>query len=217
MFSNDEAKRLDWGSEKKVLKEDLCRILVRIGALKFGTFTLADGHLSPYFINLRIVPSFPDVFRRICSIYSRIIEEEIGVASFERFAGIPLSAIPYASCLSFTLKKPLVLVRKEEKLDGRQRRIEGILRPGDRVLPIDDIITTGGNLSSTVKVLRGEGAVVEKAAVLVDREEGGVEKLGKEGVSVYSLMSIAEAAETLYRLNALSKEEYDAILLQRKK
>lgn len=208
---------MDWEIEKKGLKEDLCKILVRVGALKFGTFTLTNGHLSPYYINLRIVPSFPDVFVKICSIYSRLIEKEVGIASFKRFAGIPLSAIPYASCLSFNLKKPLVLVRKEVKEIGRERRIEGILMPGDRVLPVDDIITTGGNLSSTVKALRGEGAVVEKAVVLVDREEGGVEKLRNEGVTVYSLMSVAEAAETLYELNVLSKEEYDAILLQRKK
>ena len=208
---------MGWKNEKKALKEELCRILVRIGALKFGTFTLPSGHLSPYNINLRIVPSFPEVFARICSIYNSLIEQEIGVASFERIAGIPVSGIPYASCLSLSLKKPLVLVRKEENLDGRHRRTEGIIKPGDRVVPIDDIVATGGNLLSTVRGLRGEGAVVEKAVVLMDREEGGVERLKKEGVKVCSLMTIREAAKTLYRLNVLSKEEYDAIFAKRKK
>lgn len=207
---------MGWEIEKKGLKEDLCKILVKVGALKFGTFTLPSGHLSPYYINLRIVPSFPEVFVKICSIYSRLVKEEVGATSFERFVGIPLSAIPFASCLSLALKKPLVLVRKEVRENGRQRRIEGVLRPGDRVLPIDDIITTGGNLTSTVRALRGEGAVVEKAVVLVNREEGGVEKLRNEGVEVYSLMTITEAAETLYGLGVLSDEEHDAILLQRK-
>ena len=122
---------MDWETEKKTLKEELCRILVRIGALKFGTFTLPSGHLSPYNINLRIVPSFPEVLAKVCSIYSSLIEQEIGIISFERIAGIPISGIPYASYLSLSLKKPLVLVRKEENLDGRQRRIEGILKPGE--------------------------------------------------------------------------------------
>lgn len=208
---------MGWETEKRALKEELCKILVRIGALKFGAFTLPSGHMSPYNINLRIVPSFPEVFAKICSIYNNLIEQEVGLASFERIAGIPVSGVPYASCLSSSLKKPLVLVRKEQELDGRQRRIEGVVMPGDRVVPIDDIVATGRNLLSTVRGLRGEGAVVEKAVVLIDREEGGVERLKKENVKVYSLMTVREAARILYRLNMLLKEEYAAIFTRRKK
>lgn len=207
---------MDWRDEKETLKEELCRILVRIGALKFGTFTLSTGHLSPYYIDLRLIPSFPDVFVRICSIYVRIIEEEIGLDSFDRIAGIPISAIPYASNISLNVRKPLVLVRKEPT-DGRHRSVEGILKSGDRVLPIDDVITTGDNLSNTAKVLRHEGALVEKALVLVDREEKGIEKLRDEGVNVYSLMTVSEAVRILSRLSILSKDEYRAILLQIRK
>lgn len=208
---------MDWEIEKVGLKEELCKILIRIGALKFGIFTLANGRLSPYYINLRIVPSFPEIFERVCFIYTRLLEEEVGLDSFDRIAGIPLSALPYSSCLSFTLRKPLVLVRKETKQYGRGRRVSGIIMPGDRVLPVDDVITTGGSLVSAVKALRHEGAVVEKAIVLVDREEGGVEKLEKEGVAVHYLMTVTDAAETLHSLDIITKEEYEAILLQIKK
>lgn len=207
---------MEWKDEKEALKEELCRILVRIGALKFGMFTLSTGHLSPYYIDLRLIPSFPDVFLRISSIYARIIEKDIGTDSFERIAGIPISAIPYASVICLNLQKPLILVRREPT-DGRHRSVEGILKPGDRVLPVDDVITTGGNLSSTTKVLRHEGAVVEKAVVLVDREEKGIDKLKSEGVEVYRLMTISEAAKILYGLSMLSTDQYKAIQLQIKK
>ena len=207
---------MSWKVEKQRLKEELSRILVKIGALRFGTFTLSSGKLSPYYIDMRIIPSFPEVFRKICSIYSRIIEEDLDLKSFDRFAGIPISAIPYASCLSFNLKKPLVLIRKEVKEHGRQRRIEGVLIPGDKVLPVDDVITTGGSLINVVKALLHEGAVVEKALVLVDREEGGVENLRKEGVNIYSLMTVTEAAKSLHDLDIITEEEYEAILLQTK-
>ncbi|MFB0543925.1 MAG: orotate phosphoribosyltransferase [Candidatus Bathyarchaeia archaeon] len=208
---------MSWEVEKENLKGEFSRILVKIGALKFGTFTLASGRLSPYYIDLRIIPSFPEVFKKICSIYTRLIEEEMGLDSFERIAGIPISAIPYASCVSLSHRKPLVLVRKEVKEHGRQRRVEGILMPGDRVLPIDDVITTGGSLTSTVKALRHEGAVVEEALVLVDREEGGIESLRREGVKVYYLTTVTEAAKVLYGLDIIMEEEYEAILLQTKK
>ncbi|RJS90387.1 orotate phosphoribosyltransferase [Candidatus Bathyarchaeota archaeon] len=206
-----------WKAEKGALKEWLCKVLIKIGALKFGTFTLPSGALSPYYINLRIVPSFPEVFQKICSIYQRLVEEEIGLASFERIGGIPLSALPLASCLSFTLRKPLVLIRREGEEHGRERRVEGILMPGDRVLPVDDVITTGRSLSYAVKALRHEGAVVEEAVVLVDREEGGVRRLKEEGVRVHSLMTITEAAETLHNFDIITEEEYEAILLRTKK
>jgi orotate phosphoribosyltransferase len=207
---------MDWSQEKENLREEISLILVRTGALKFGTFTLSTGHLSPYYVDLRLIPSFPDLFNRISFMYTRLAQEDIGIDSFDRIAGIPISAIPYAAALTVNLKKPLLLVRKEPT-DGRHKQIEGLLKPGDRILPIDDVITTGGNLTSTVKVLRHEGAIVEKALVLVDREEHGVEKLQQEGVKVVCLVTITQAAKILYDLEVISKEEYKAIRLQTKK
>jgi len=73
--------------EKQEMKAQLGKILTRIGALKFGTFTLTSGELSPYYMDLRIVPSFPDAFKGICDLYVELIKTEIGTDNFDLKAG----------------------------------------------------------------------------------------------------------------------------------
>jgi orotate phosphoribosyltransferase len=101
-------------------KLEICKILNKIGALQFGTFKLTSGKISPYYIDLRVVPSFPDAFHKICSFYVDFIEEEIGLDDFNRVAGIPVAGIPFASVIAYTLKKPFLYIRKGVRLHGRQ-------------------------------------------------------------------------------------------------
>ncbi|MCS7112957.1 MAG: orotate phosphoribosyltransferase [Nitrososphaerota archaeon] len=192
----------------------LCNMLVRLGALQFGMFKLTSGKISPYYIDLRIVPSFPSVFKRICDLYVKLLEEEVGLDSFDRIAGIPTAGIPFASIAAFLLDKPLLYVRKEERVHGRERRIEGVVKPGDKVVVLDDLITTGKSILSAVRVLRGEGVVVEDAVVLIDRMEGGSEKLGEDGVKLHSVASILDIAETLSHSGVITDEQYKAIVRQ---
>ena len=83
--------------EKEEIKSELAKILNRIGALKFGTFKLTSGEISPYYLDLRIVPSFPDAFRRICDLYIELIKTAVGTEGFDRIAGIPTAGISFAS------------------------------------------------------------------------------------------------------------------------
>ena len=112
--------------EFETMKTEFCKILNRIGAIEFGIFKLTSGKTSPYYIDLRIVPSFPDAFRKVCDLYIKLIKKEIGSQNFERVAGIPTAGISFASVVAYHFKKPFFYVRKEVKLHGRQRRIEGI-------------------------------------------------------------------------------------------
>ena len=86
-------------TEKKDLtkKNEMAKILYNIDALKFGVFKLTSGKASPYYIDLRVVPSFPDAFRQICDFYGESITREVGLKNFDRIAGIPLAGIPFAS------------------------------------------------------------------------------------------------------------------------
>jgi orotate phosphoribosyltransferase len=210
-------KILDWLGEKEKFKDELCEILTRIGALRFGVFNLTGGRLSPYYIDLRIVPSFPGAFERIENFYMEMAEKDVKLNSFKRVAGIPMAGIPFASVLAFSLRKPLLYVRKGAKSHGRERRVEGILHPGDAVLLIDDLITTGGSLLSAAEAVRSEGGIVEDALILIDREEGGREALAMRGIRLHYLTSIADAAETLFKMEAITKEQLTAILKQIKK
>ncbi|MEM3457895.1 MAG: orotate phosphoribosyltransferase [Candidatus Bathyarchaeia archaeon] len=203
--------------DKETVKIEICKILNKIGALQFGAFKLTSGKISPYYIDLRIVPSFPDAFKEICNFCVDFIKTEVNTKNFERIAGIPVAGIPFASIISYSLQKPFIYVRKGARLHGRQRRIEGILAPGDRILLVDDLITTGLSLKKAAKAITAEGGVVTDAVVLLDREEGGKEKLAKSGIKLHSLITIHEIANKLYETGAIDEEQLKTILKQIKK
>ena len=199
------------------VKAEICKILNKIGALKFGVFKLTSGKISPYYIDLRIIPSFPDAFQKICNLQAGFIKEEIKVKSFDRIAGIPIAGIPFASLIAYNLKKPFLYIRKGVRLHGRQRRVEGILTSGDRVLLIDDLITTGLSLIEATKAIEAEGGVATDAVVLLDREERGREKLDKKGIKLHALLKMSEIANRLYEIGAIDEVQLKTILKQIKK
>jgi len=198
-------------------KVEMAKILHKIDALKFGVFKLTSGKVSPYYIDLRIVPSFPDAFQQICDFYGESIISQIGLKNFDRIAGIPIAGIPFASQIAYNLKKPFLYVRKGVRLHGRQRRVEGILVSGDRVLLVEDLVTTGLTLKKAAAAVTAEGGVVKEAVALLDREEGGKEKLAKNGIQLHALLKISEVANTLYEIGTLDKESLKTILKQIKK
>ena len=203
--------------EHPAQKAEMAKILMKIDALKFGVFKLTSGKNSPYYIDLRVVPSFPDAYKEICTFYSETITKEIGLKNFNRIAGVPIAGIPFASQIAYNLKKPFLYVRKGLRRHGRQRRVEGILVSGDRVLLVDDLVTTGLTLRKAAEAIRAEGGIVEQAVAFRDREEGGKEKLAKNGIKLHTLLKINEVAKTLYESGALDEESLKTITKQIKK
>ena len=198
-------------------KERMANILFKIDALKFGVFKLTSGKASPYYIDLRVIPSFPDAFREICESYGQYISSEIGVKSFNRIAAIPMAGLPFASQIAYNLKKPFLYVRKGIRLHGRERRVEGILVSGDKVLLIDDLLTTGLTLKKAADAVRAEGGVVTEAVVFLDREEGGLQLLEKNGIKLHALLKMSEVANILYEMGGIDEESLKTILKQIKK
>jgi orotate phosphoribosyltransferase len=199
------------------LKNEMAKVLVNIDAIKFGLFKLSSGKVSPYYVDLRVVPSFPDAFRQICDSYGNFISSKIGLGNFDRIAGVPIAGIPFASQIAYNLKKPFLYVRKGVRLHGRQRRVEGILVSGDRVLLIDDLVTTGLTLKRAAEAVRAEGGVVSKAVAFLDREEGGKKNLTKNGIELRALLRISEIANILSDIGAIDQESLATILKQIKK
>ncbi len=203
--------------EKEEMKAELGKILNRIGALKFGTFKLTSGEISPYYMDLRIVPSFPDAFRRICDLYIELIRGDVGAADFDRIAGIPTAGISFASIAAYHLKKPFIYVRTTERQHGRGRCVEGILLPGDRVLLMDDLITKGGSTLKAAEAVRSEGGVVTDADVLMDRVEHGKQTLAKACIKLHYLLTTSELARKLHDMDAITEEQLNTILKRAKK
>lgn len=198
-------------------KDKMANILFKLDAVKFGVFQLSSGKPSPYYIDLRVIPSFPDAYREICDFYTQTIANQIGTQNFNRIAGIPLAGIPFASQVAYNLKKPFLYVRKDIKLHGRERRVEGILVSGDKVLLVDDLLTTGLTLKEAVEAVRAEGGVVTDAVVFMDREEGGEKQLESVGVKLHPMLKISEISKALYDLGAIDQENLKTIQKQVKK
>ena len=203
--------------EREEMKTELAKILNRIGALRFGTFKLTNGEISPYYIDLRIVPSFPDAFKLICDLYIELIKTDIGTDGFDRMAGIPTAGISFASIAAYQLKKPFLYVRTAERQHGRGRSVEGILLPGNRVLLMDDLITKGGSILKAAEAVRAEGGLVTDAVVLMDREENGKQNLGIDSIKLHYLLTTSQFARKLHNMGAITREQLNIILKRAKK
>jgi len=196
------------------MKTELGKILTKVGALKFGMFTLTSGEISPYYLDLRIVPSFPEAFKRICDLYVELIKTEIGTDNFDRIAGIPTAGISFGAMAAYSLKKPFVYVRTAERKHGRGRRVEGILSPGDRVLLIDDLVTRGGSIINAAESVRAESGVVTDAVVLLNREENGTQNLVDVEIKLHYMLTTRELAQEMYKRDAITDEQLKTVSKQ---
>ena len=193
--------------------DEFCNILLRTGSLKFGTFKLTSGLLSPYYVDLRLIPSYPEAFQQTINMYRSVIEPDL-VKRVQRLAGVPTAGIAYAAVIALNLTKPLLYVRKEQKEHGREKRVEGLLQPGDKVLVLDDVVTTGKNLLEAAEAIRAEGGIVDDAVVLLDRQQGAVENLQKERVKLHAFTTMRRIADKLLNLGTIDEGQHNEIVRQ---
>jgi orotate phosphoribosyltransferase len=193
--------------------DDFCNVLLRTGSLKFGTFKLASGLLSPYYVDLRLIPSNPEAFQRTVAMYVSVLEPNLTKRA-ERLAGVPTAGIAYAAVVALNLAKPLLYIRKEQKEHGRERRIEGLLQPGDRVVVLDDVATTGKNILEAAEAIKAEGGIVADAVVLLDRQQGAEVNLQRNGVKLHSFATMRRIADKLLSLGTIDEKQHSEIVQQ---
>jgi orotate phosphoribosyltransferase len=207
-------KRKSPAAASRDLEAELSRILMKTGATKFGLFKLSSGKLSPYYIDLRMIPGDPKGLQTVIEIYEAMVRSKVGIASFDRIAGVPSAGIPYASILAYRLSKPFLYIRREVKTHGAERRIEGQLLPGDRVVLVDDLITTGKNTLQAAEAIRAEGGQVKDVVVLIDRQEGGPDALARAQLKLRAFTTVTRIARRLHESGVIEDEQYKAILAQ---
>jgi orotate phosphoribosyltransferase len=156
------------------------------GALQFGTFTLASGKISSYYVDIKKAVTRPHVLRSIANAITAYAKKA------DRIAGVELGAVPIAAAVSLATGKPYVIVRKSAKEHGTKHDYEGELNRGDLVLFVEDVVTTGGTLRGAIDRLREHGAVIEECVCVVDREEGGAILLAEVGVRLHALLRASE-------------------------
>lgn len=183
--------------------KEFATFLHQNGIIKFGDFTLASGKKSPYYVDLRLVPSYPHQFRRMIKHLQNIISEQIGLEKFDAIASVPTGGLVIASSLAFDMVKPLVYIRGEAKTHGTGNLIEGIVQDGMKILLVDDVATTGGSVMKGIVALREAGAVVTDCYVIANRLEGAKEDLQKEGVELHHVFDIPGIAKILHQSNLI--------------
>jgi uridine monophosphate synthetase len=174
--------------DRPALEALTCRLAV-VGAIRFGQFTLKSGIVSPFYIDLRVVISYPDVLAQIGQIMAGEVR---ACRRADRIAGIPYAGLPLAVATCLAGGFPLIYPRREEKAYGTRRRIEGLFSPGEHVVVIDDIVTDGASKLEAVQPLEEAGLVVEDLVILIDREQGGRERLAERGYALRSVLTISQ-------------------------
>lgn len=188
------------------------------GCLKFGSFQIKSGALSPYYIDLAHLLASPQDFCTIVDIAVAEIEKLVSTQKIVKLASIELKGALILPSISCRVKVPCVIVRKREKTYGATGRIAGAdVVKGENVLFFDDVVSDGLSKVEGIKTLQNLGANVETILVVVDREQGGKENLEKLGYKVYALAKISDIVVSLLRSKKISEEHAYRILEYTKK
>ncbi|MBI5146960.1 MAG: orotate phosphoribosyltransferase [Thaumarchaeota archaeon] len=194
--------------------KEFATFLHQKGIIRFGDFTLASGKKSSYYVDLRIVPSFPHQFRRMIKHLQNTISEEIGLDNFDAIASVPTGGLVIASALALETVKPLVYVRSQAKSYGTGKLVEGVVTEGMKILVVDDVATTGGSIINGIKELKKAGAIISDAYVIVNRLEGAQESLEQEKVKMHHMLDILSIAKVLADAKLIDKSVLDRVQKQ---
>ncbi len=188
-------------------REDFLLKAYELGIIKFGNFILKSGIESPFYVDLRPLASSPQLLKTLANQLLDLVEK----SPFELICGVPYAALPMGTTMSLASGTPLIIKRKENKGYGTKRMVEGIYHDGQNCLLVEDVITSGQSLLETIEEVEREGLKVTDIVVVLDREQGGIQKLKEKGYSVHTLFTINEVIDLLHRFHRLDDNEVGRI------
>ena len=185
--------------------------LYKNNIIRFGNFTLTSGKNSSYYVDLRLIPSYPHQFRKMIKNLQNLIVEKTGLDDFDCLASVPTGGLVVTSALAIEILKPLIYVRSKPKEHGTTKSIEGKISAGMKVVMIDDVMTTGTSVLNGINQLKEAGLLVSDLYVIVNRLEGGDEVLSDIGVQTHQLTDILEITDILFQEKLIDKEIFEKI------
>jgi uridine monophosphate synthetase len=186
--------------------------LLATGAVKFGAFRLKlhetqpDAPLSPLYVDLRVLRSFPDALDTAVETLMEMISARN--LDFTRYADVPMAATPLVAVLMHLTRIPMITPR-EAKTHGAGGNINGVFTPGETVLVIDDLVTHADSKLEAIRVLDANGLQVRDIAVLIDREQGGPEQLAAAGYRLHAALKLSQLLDYWRSSGGIDAETYE--------
>lgn len=156
-----------------------------------GSFTLRSGRTSSWYLDKYRFSTRPEILRELGTMFAERMPEGVN-----RLAGAELGGIPLVTAASLASGLPTVFIRNAKKEYGTAKQLEGILESGDRVLLVEDVATTGGQVLEAAAVIEAEGATVERIVAVIDRGEGARANIEGAGYAFDALFTAADLGIT---------------------
>lgn len=177
------------------------------GCVRFGEFTLRSGVVSPVYVDLRRLSGRPGLLRRVAASYGSVL----GSLTYDHVGAVPYGALPLATAVALERSSSLVWPRRESKEHGTGARVEGEWRAGDRVVLVDDVVTSGISAIEAASLLRAAGLVVEDLVVLIERDPGARLALADAGITMHAITTLEGLVDELGETGAIGEGEYRAV------
>ena len=179
--------------------------------IRFGNFTLVSGKNSSYYVDLRLMPSYPHQFRKMIKNLQNLIIKKTGLDDFDCLASVPTGGLVVTSALAIEIVKPLIYVRSRPKEHGTTKSIEGKISAGMKVVMVDDVVTTGTSVLNGINQLKEVGLLISDLYVIINRLEGADKALSNIGVQTHQLTDILEITDILFQEKLIGKEIFEKI------
>ncbi|TXT47230.1 MAG: uridine monophosphate synthetase [Spirochaetes bacterium] len=201
------AKADDPGLAAKALRDSMAEIS-RSAKAQSSYSGCKSGKKSPFYIDLRRLISDPRAMDCAAKAYAAMAE---GIP-YDSISGIPAAALPLATAACMRLRSPMIWPRMPVKDHGTGNRVEGRFNAGEKILLLDDLITTGASKLEALDILRSENLVVEDLVVLIERGKQGRIDMEKAGVRLHAFIHVREIFEILESQGIIGKAEKAALL-----
>ena len=196
------------------MSQEIAKLLLEHEAVRVSfdpPFKWVSGILSPLYCDNRLMISFPEARKKIVETFvAKIKELDL---EFEVIAGTASAAIPWAALVAYELNKPMIYIRKESKDYGAKKRIEGKMDGGEKVLILEDLISTGGSSVSAAQAVEEEGGRVTDVLAIVSWElKLGISRFEEAGLNLVTLTSYEDIIGSALEMNYINKNQHAKII-----
>lgn len=197
-------------------KEKVAEILLKINAVTLNPtkpYRFVSGMLSPIYTDNRLLMSYPDEWQQVIDSFANVIVNHIGTQNIDAIAGTATAGISHAAYLAEIMHLPFVYVKSDVDQYGKFTKIEGHIKKGDKVVVLEDLISTGGSSIATVNSVREYGAIVDYCLAIFTYEmQKSKEVFEKEKVNLIALTDMSTLVKVAAKKKYIKPEEEPIVL-----